>query len=104
MVSRKNALVEAENDFQDFLRKSKERLDAEIIGTRYYINEHTPEYDYGDGWSRPNPAKNVKVSGYFDTLEQAREWMDRHEADKGNTLQIRKQHKRRKVTIGWYDY
>lgn len=104
MVQEKDAAKKRQREREDFLRREKERMDAEIIGTRWYVEEYTPEYDYGDGWSRPIPAKQVKVSPYFDTKAEAEEWMDRHEADKGSRLIIRKQNKRRKVTIGWYNH
>lgn len=82
----------------------KKRMDAEIIGSRWYVSEYTPEYDYGDGWSRPIPAKERAVSPFFDSEIEAEEWKNKHVADAGSRLIIRKQNKRRKVTIGWYNY
>lgn len=89
---------------QEFARREKERMDAEIVDTRYYVGEHTPEVPYDGGWDRGTPAKNVMVSPYFQDRADAQAWMDDHEPDKGNSLYIGKQNKRRKVTIGWYNY
>lgn len=104
MVQEKNAAKNAVDEFNEWLRKENERMDKEVIDSRFYVVEHTPEYDYGDGWSRPIPAKTVRVSEYFDSIEEAREWKDRHVPDKGNELQIRKDNKRRIVTEQWYPY
>lgn len=104
MVQEKDAAKKRMQRRQEWAAAEKARSDAEIVGTRWYVYEHTPEVPYDGGWDRGTPAKNVTVSGYFDTREDAQEWMDRHEPDKGNTLVIGKQNKRRKITIGWYNY
>lgn len=104
MVQEIDGAKRRKDEMAEFLRESKKRLDAEIVASRWYVSEYTPEYDYGDGWSRPIPAKDVRVSGYFDSIEGAEEWKNRHVADKGSQLIVRRQNKRRKVTIGWYDY
>lgn len=104
MVQEKDAAKKRQAEMKEFLRRERERLDAEVVETRYYVYEYTPEVPYDGGWDRGTPSKSVKVSGYFSDREDAVEWMSRHEPDKGNTLKIGKQNKRRKVTIGWYDY
>lgn len=88
MVREKNAAVKRQSEFKDFLVRQAKELDDATIRFRYAVNEHTPEHDFGDGWSRPIPAKDRRVSEWFDTREEAQAWMDRHEADKGSVLHI----------------
>lgn len=104
MVQEKDAAKKRVAERAEFVRRETERLNAEIVDTRWYVYEHTPEVPYDGGWDRGTPAKNRRVSSHFRTREGAEEWMSRHEPDKGNFLRIGKQNKRRKVTIGWYDY
>ena len=104
MVQEKDAAKKRHQRRLEWAAAETERLNAEIVDTRWYVGEHTPEVPYDGGWDRGTPAKNRIVSPYFDARANAQAWMDAHEPDKGNSLYIGKQHKRRKVTIGWYDY
>lgn len=82
----------------------RDELERNTIRFRWAVNEHTPEYDFGDGWSRPIPAKNKIVSPYFETEVEAKAWMDGHEPDKGSTLGVVRHRLLRREWTEWVGY
>lgn len=92
------------NDLRDMLRRDRERVEKNTIRFRWVVIEHTPEYDYGDGWSHPRPEKNVIVSPYFNTEPEAQAWLDAHEPDKGNSLRIKRHRLLKREWTEWVDY
>lgn len=104
MVQEKDAAKKRVQSLNDFLRGEREEVDRNTIRFRWAVNEHTPEYDYGDGWSHPIPAENRIVSPFFDTEEAAVEWMDRHEPDKGKSLNVVRHRLLRRTWTEWVKY
>lgn len=91
-----------EKNILEILREQAKNFDEDfpVIATRWYVIEHSPQRRYHDGydytWSRES---NIRVSEYFETKEEAIEWMDQHEPDEGKELRIRSQNLRRY----WYE-
>jgi hypothetical protein len=96
----------------DWLREDAERRKREqpVIKTRWFVVEHTPSRRFatGDGhggtdyeWTH---ATYKVVSDYFDNVKDAMSWMDRHEADKGKTLEVKFQNLRRKTVDQWVSW
>lgn len=76
-----------------------------VLDERWYVIEHTPAYNTGGYYDQDVPAKNVKVSPYFNDENAAKTWMDEHEPDKGKVLIVWKdQLFERKVREWRYDY
>lgn len=104
MVQKKNARSNDFSAMMDMLDELHEETERNTIRFRWGVNEHTPEYDYGDGWSHPIPAKNKIVSPWFDTEEEAKEWLDRHEPDKGNRLHVVRHRLLKREWTEWVPY
>jgi hypothetical protein len=104
MVQRKDEAKHRVNEMADFLADERARLEENTIRFRWAVNEHTPEYDYGDGWSHPIPAKNNIVSPWFDVEEAAKLWLDQHEPDKGNTLAVVRERLLKREYTEWVRY
>lgn len=81
-----------------------------VIRTRYYVVEITPAYRYatGDGHGGTDyewkPKQEVIVSNEYNTKEEAKDWMDRHEPDEGKTLEIRYENLRRFTEDRWVSW
>lgn len=86
--------------------EAEKRRTTPIVGERWFVVEHWPEERYSDEYSDTNwrPAKTVVVSGYFDSKEQAQQFVDTHEPEKGATLRIRYQSKRRITEDRWVNW
>jgi hypothetical protein len=55
-------------------------IDSPVLKTRWKVSEITPAYDDNDGWYH---SSEVKFTWLFDTKEQAQEFIDTHEPEKG---------------------
>lgn len=91
MVQEKDAAARRVAERKAFLERQKADLDAHTIRFRWCVVEHTPAYNTGGYYDQDIKAKNVVVSEYFDTEEQAIAWRDRHEPDEGNTLFVKRE-------------
>lgn len=86
----------------------QEKLAREIVSVRWYVVEKTPsrhvhsEYDSGSWTSE----KHVVVSPYFENEKSAKDWLNKHDPDDGNTLYIDSQNKRKWTEIHeeWVNY
>ena len=88
MVQEKDAAKKRVADMHKFLEEEAERYRKSVIKKAYAVVETLPEVPYDGGWDRGTPEENRVVSPWFDTRDEAVEWMDRHEADKGKYLRI----------------
>lgn len=104
MVRERDAAKKRKDELSDFLEREREKTERNTIRFRWGVNEHTPEYDPGDFWSRGTPAKNRIVSPWFNTKEEAQAWMDRHEPDKGNTLGVVRHRLLKREWTEWVPY
>lgn len=104
MVQEKDAAKKRVAERNDYLERLRKETEKNTIKFRWGIIEHTPEYDYGDGWSRPIPEKNKIVSPWFNTKEEAQAWMNRHEPDKGSTLKVLRQRLLRREWTEWVNF
>lgn len=99
MVRKKNE----EREGGDWLKRSLERINKEspVVEEKYSVEEVTPAYNTGGYYDQDIPEEFVKVSGYFETKEEAEAWMDEHEADEGKFLAVRKHIAREMRTTHW---
>jgi len=74
-----------------------------IIDTRFFVEEVKPAYNTGGYYDQDVPEERKRVSPFFTTKSAAVKWMNEHEADKGKTLEVMKQNKRRTITERWWD-
>lgn len=88
MVQEKDAAKKRHQHRLDFLDAERKRYRDSILKTVWVVVETVPEVPYDGGWDRGTPEVNRVVSPDFDSREEAAEWMDRHEADKGKYLRI----------------
>lgn len=88
MVQEKDAAIKREQRRRDFLAEERQKYADSVLRSVWVVVETTPEVPYDGGWDRGTPEKNVVVSPDFGSRDDAAEWMDRHEADKGNYLRI----------------
>ena len=101
MVQEKNAANKRKDSMAEFLRKERERYERERVKTVWAVVEHTPGYNTGGYYDQDIPEENRVVSPWFDTREEAVEWRDRHEPDKGNSLRIGHKDFLRRVVESW---
>lgn len=104
MVQEKDAAKKRIAQRQEFARQRAEELKRNTIKFRWVVIEHTPGYNTGGYYDTDVPAKNRIVSPYFDTLQGAQEWMDRHEPDKGKSLNIVRHRLLRREWTEWVSY
>jgi len=88
MVQEKDAAKKRQREREDFLAKEQKRYRDSVITTAWAVAETVPEVPYDGGWDRGTPEQNRVVSPWFDTRDEAVEWKDRHEPDKGKYLRI----------------
>lgn len=101
MVQEKDAANKRKESMAEFLRKESERYRKSVVKTQWAIYEHTPGYNTGGYYDQDIPADNKLVSPWFDTKEEAIEWRDRHEPDKGKYLLLAHSDLTRKVVQNW---
>jgi len=82
----------------DALRELDKSLGA-VIAHRWYVIEIRPAYEDYDGYYVP--PKTVAQSPYFDTQEEAQEFLDTHDPDDGNTLKLRHQKLYERIERRW---
>lgn len=104
MVQEKNAALKREAARKLFREERALELARNTIGFRWAVNEHTPGYNSGGYYDMDVPSKNHTVSPYFDTEEQANEWMDEHEPDEGKSLNIIRQRLVKREYTEWVNY
>lgn len=91
----------------DELERVKERR-GEYIRSRFYVVEVTPSqrYDQGNGHGGYESAwtkqRIVMVSDYFDTKEEAEDFLNKHEPDEGKTLETREEGLYRRTVEEWF--
>lgn len=88
----------------DFLKKKREETERNTIRFRWGVNEHTPGYNTGGYYDQDIPAENHIVSPWFETKEEAVVWMERHEPDKGKTLNVVRHRLLRRTWTEWVTY
>lgn len=101
MVQEKDAAKKRKDNLNEFLRKEAERYRKSVVKTQWAVWEHTPGYNTGGYYDQDVPAENKLVSPWFDSKEEAEEWRDRHEPDKGNYLLIGHSDLTRRVVENW---
>lgn len=101
MVQEKNAATKRVEALQRERREAQERFQKSIVKTVYGVLEVTPAYNTGGYYDQDIPEKRVLVSPDFATKAEAEEWMDQHEADKGNHLLIAVNHLRERTFRDW---
>lgn len=92
---------------KDWLAEATERIDRTqpIIKSRYYAVEVTPAKrtpwhdDSGCDWTDPRARV---CSGYYDTKEEVKVFLEKFEPDEGNHFVIRKQNLRQFTQ--WVNY
>lgn len=104
MVQEKDAAKKRQQNRQDFLKRQSEDLDRRTIRFRWAVNEHTPGYNTGGYYDTDVKPVNRIVSPYFDSEVEAVEWMDRHEPDKGNSLNVVRHRLVRREWTEWVSY
>lgn len=83
--------------FVEELRRQAEELEREspVLETRWFVVEVTPARRFYDGydyvWSDESAAR---VSKFFNSEDEAQKFMDQHEPDDGNALEVRHQNLR----------
>lgn len=89
----------------DWLQRTIDRVNREspVVDTNYSVEEVTPGYNTGGYYDVDVKETFVQVSPQrYDTLEDAIEWMNEHEADEGKYLAIRKHIAREMTTKHWF--
>lgn len=91
---------------RDWIARDLERIESEygpVIKERYYVIEHRPAYNTGGYYDQDVPAENKVVSPFFNTEDEAQDWLDKHEPDKDKSLHLRKEklQERTHVTREW---
>ena len=104
MVQQKDAAKKQQQRKADFLREQAERLQKSTIRFRWAVNEHNPGYNTVGYYDTDVPAKNRIVSPFFDSEEEAVEWMDRHEPDEGNSLNVVRHRLVKREWTEWVSY
>lgn len=98
-------------DDSNWLSKQFDRIERErgdYVKSRFYVVEVTPRKHYyrGNGHGGTEGAwttgKEVIVSGYFSRKAQAEAFMNAHDPDEGNTLEVRQDKLYRKLVETWY--
>jgi hypothetical protein len=85
-----------------------ERRRGEYVKSRYYVVEITPRKAYwrGDGHGGSDrdwtDTKTIIVSDYFQTKPAAQKFLDEHEPDDGNRLEICQEKLYRRVVEEWF--
>lgn len=103
MVSPKKS-AQDKNWLNNMLDEAKKELEKNTLGFRWVVVEHTPAYNTGGYYDQDIDAKNVTVSPYFDSMQEANDWKERHSPDPGNSLIIRRQRLVRREYKEWVDY
>jgi hypothetical protein len=100
-----------QNKSSDWLSEVFDRVERErgdYVKSRFYVVERTPSkcYRRGDGhggseldWTS---EKVVIVSDYFGTKAKAQAFLDAHDPDEGNKLEIKQDKLYRKLVEKWY--
>lgn len=101
MVQEKDEAKKRHQRRMEYALKARQEYENSIRATKWAVVEHTPEVPYDGGWDRGTPAKDVIVSNWFDTREEAVEWRERHEPDPGNSLRIAYKHLTEKLVRQW---
>src|SRR5689334_11272160 len=104
MVQVKDAEKKREEARKSFRQKTFDDLERRTIKFRWAVNEHTPGYNTGGYYDNDVPAKNTIVSPYFDTEEEAQDWMDEHEPDKGKSLNVVRHRLVKREYTEWVSY
>lgn len=105
MVQEKDAAKKREAERAEFARKSAEDLKRRTIKFKWTVMEQTPSWvDSGYYGEVYHEAVTRTVSPEFDTKEEAQEWMDRHEPDKGNILFVQRWRLVKREWTEWVSY
>lgn len=88
MVQEKDAAKKRHQRRMDWLEQERKRYRDSVIKTVWVVVETTPAYNTGGYYDTDVVEENRIVSPEFDTRDEAVDWMDRHEADKGKYLRI----------------
>lgn len=81
----------------DILREASEKLDREspVLATRWFVVEVTPAQKFYDGYDYVwSDKREDRVSKFLDSEGAALRFIDAHEPDDGNTLEVRHQNLR----------
>jgi hypothetical protein len=73
----------------EFMRREAKEHEARnpVIGHKWVVEEVTAAYNTGGYYDQDIPEKRVVVANDFKTEAEAKAWMDKHIADKGNYLE-----------------
>ena len=81
----------------DILQEQHEEFEREspILATRYFVVEVTPSFRHWDGYDYSwTKEQRLRVSKYFDTEQECRDWMEKYNPDKGNYFAVSKENLR----------
>lgn len=104
MVQEKDAAKKRVAQREEFARQRRAELERNTIKFRWAVNEHKPGHNTGGYYDTDVPAENRIVSPFFESEHQAQEWMDRHEPDKGKSLNIVRHRLVRREWTEWVTY
>lgn len=101
MVQEKDAAKKRQTARQNVLARIRDNIENNTIKIKWQVIEHTPGYNTGGYYDQDIPAKNIVVADDFESEEDAKTWMDRHEPDPGKVLFIRKRRLVRRSYTTW---
>lgn len=94
--------VSAATELSNYLKEIRDKIEASpIVRERWSVLEVTPSrcIDYHwDDWSK---VKTVNVSGYLNSEEEVKAWLDEYEPNKGNTFQTKREYLRTFTENRW---
>lgn len=83
-------------------RHEQAKRDNPVVDERWWVVDYWPSIstsdEYSDFWTEP---REVFAGGYFKTLAEAEKFVESHAPEKGATLMVRHENKRRITKEEW---